>query len=103
MNTFIGNVKGKNLTGVATAMRGEEARGVPELSTSGGGARCSGGRWLVRSGVVRWRSSLRGGGDVAGEIERRRENGEEDDMGRPAPLFMGVRACGYHFYRVRFP
>ena len=73
MNTFIGNGSGKNLPEIAMAVRGEDARGVPELRVSGGGARCSGGPWLVRSGVVRWRSALRGGDDGAGERERRRE------------------------------
>ena len=72
MNRFIDNVKGKDLTGVAAVVQGEEAQGVPELSVSGGGARCSGGRWLARSGVVRWRSALRGGGDDAEDQERRR-------------------------------
>ena len=64
---FIDNVKGEDLTGVAAALQGKEAQGVPELSVSGGGARCS-IRWgLARSGVVRWRSALRGGGDGAEE------------------------------------
>ena len=103
MNTFIGNAKGEELTGVAAALRGEEAQGVPELSTSGGGARCSGERWFVRSGVGRWRSSLRGGGGVAGEREKGEESGEEEDMGGPAPLFMELRACGFRIYLVRLP
>ena len=105
MNTFIGHVKGKNLTGVAAAMQGEEAQGVPELSVSGGGARCSGGRWLARSGVVRWRSALRGGGALRRGMERKRrkKSGEEDDEGCPAPLFMGVGGVRLAFLPRTFP
>ena len=96
MNSFISNGKGENLPEIATAVRGEEARGLPELRLSGGGARCSGGRWLERSGVVRWRSSLRGGGGYgAGERERRRGMRRRREE-VPVPLFMGTG-------RVRFP
>ena len=52
MNTFIGSAKGEELTGVATATRGKEARGAPELSAFGGGARISGRRRRECSGVV---------------------------------------------------
>ena len=70
MNVFIGNVKGEDLTRVAAATQGEEARGVPELSEFGGGARISGHRRRDCSGVVRWRRSLRGGVERGGQCER---------------------------------
>ena len=95
MNTFFGNGGGKNLPEIAATVRGENARGLPELRVSSGGARCSGGRWLERSGVVRWRSSLRGGGDGAGERERRRGLRRRRDE-ELVPLFMGTG-------RGRFP
>ena len=90
-----------NLPEIATVMQGEGARGLPELRVSGGGAMCSGGRWRARSGVVRWWSSLRGGGDVAGEkrkkkdAEKARRDARPPIYGHGACAVSVFTACGY--------
>ena len=57
------------------------ARGAPVGGGSRGTASCGGEVHCVAAAMVQ-------------RNERGAEDGEEDDMGCPAPLFMGVRACG---------